>query len=611
MKTILRLLAFALTALHVSGASTTPISSLPAAPSVNATDLTIVVNTGLPNPADRTQKANVSQLVEGLPDATNSTRGIMTAADKLLINNATNAATASTLVKRDGSGNAVFNAIALTAGTVSGTPVNPSDIANKAYVDAASAGLVVKTPARAATVGANITLSGGAPNTLDGVTLALNDRVLVKDQSDGTQNGIYYVSTLGTGSNGTWDRTTDADTGAELVTGSYVFITGGTVNANAAYTMVTPGTITIGSSIITWNIFSQVTQIQASNILGQLVASQIQDAAINTAKFALGIEPVSIVSSLPSPSGYTGPKTVFNTGDGKLYRYVSGSFTAAVPATDMTGQITTTQIQDNSISTPKLQANSVTATQLAANSVVAGDITANAVTAGTIAAAAVNTNELAAGAVNASKIAVGSITADRLAANSITAAQIQAGSITADRLTISSLSAISANIGTITSGTLTSSISISVGSGLGAVSISTSGLLIGSGRISMVGDGASPWIRVTGVSPYNSARVELNGGTSGFPPNLTVTTTGGSPAIVASSGGLSILGNVGLTVFSGSTVTISSGASLLGPGQINLFGGNSNALSIVCGEDGAAGGMQGYLNLQVNGRAVKVPFYNL
>ena len=52
----------------------------------------------------------------------------------------------------------------------------------------------------------NISLSGGAPNSLDGISLSVNDKVLVKSQTTSSQNGVYYVSTLGTGSNGTWTR---------------------------------------------------------------------------------------------------------------------------------------------------------------------------------------------------------------------------------------------------------------------------------------------------------------------------------------------------------------------------------------------------------------------
>lgn len=79
--------------------------------------------------------------------------------------------------------------------------------------------------------------------------------------------------------------------------------------------------------------------VDAADIVGTISAAQIGDGEIGVAKFASGIEPVSVVSSLPNPSGYTGPKVVLLTTDGKLYRYSGSAWTAAVAATDLSGSI--------------------------------------------------------------------------------------------------------------------------------------------------------------------------------------------------------------------------------------------------------------------------------
>lgn len=71
----------------------------------------------------------------------------------------------------------------------------------------------------------NIALSGGAPVVVDGVTLGIRDRVLVTAQSTGSQNGIYQVSAVGTGSNGTWIRSTDTNATGELLSGTIVMVT--------------------------------------------------------------------------------------------------------------------------------------------------------------------------------------------------------------------------------------------------------------------------------------------------------------------------------------------------------------------------------------------------
>jgi hypothetical protein len=117
---------------------------------------------------------------------------------------------------------------------------------------AGASGNDYKASVRAATVGANITLAGGAPNTLDGVTLVANDRILVKDQTTASQNGIYYVSTLGTGVNGTWTRSTDADQAGELTSGAVMAVEEGTLNADSLWMLTTDGSITIGTTALTF-----------------------------------------------------------------------------------------------------------------------------------------------------------------------------------------------------------------------------------------------------------------------------------------------------------------------------------------------------------------------
>jgi hypothetical protein len=98
----------------------------------------------------------------------------------------------------------------------------------------------------------SVTLSGGAPTVVDGVTLILNDRVLVRSQASGAQNGIYRVSVLGTGANGTWVRTLDADTADKLSPGTSLSIEEGTTLAGKLYRMTSTNPITLGSTAITW-----------------------------------------------------------------------------------------------------------------------------------------------------------------------------------------------------------------------------------------------------------------------------------------------------------------------------------------------------------------------
>lgn len=167
----------------------------------------------------------------------------------------------------------------IVGGTITGSvitglasPSAASDAATKAYVDALATGLSIHDPCRVATVGANVTLAGGAPSTLDGVSLALTNRIVVKDQSNPVQNGIYTVTTVGSGVNGTWTRATDGDSGHELDS-AYCFVSAGTVNSSTSW--VVNGQPLIGTDPVVWNQFFAIGSIPASSIVGTLVFGQI------------------------------------------------------------------------------------------------------------------------------------------------------------------------------------------------------------------------------------------------------------------------------------------------------------------------------------------------
>ena len=133
-------------------------------------------------------------------------------------------------------------------------PTAPQDVATKAYVDGARLGLDFKESVRAATT-ANITLSGA--QTIDGVSVIAGDRVLVKDQSTGSQNGIYVAAS------GAWTRSTDADSSAEVTAGLFVFVEEGTANGDAAFVLSTNNPITLGTTALTFVQFSGAGQITA------------------------------------------------------------------------------------------------------------------------------------------------------------------------------------------------------------------------------------------------------------------------------------------------------------------------------------------------------------
>jgi hypothetical protein len=108
-----------------------------------------------------------------------------------------------------------------------------------------------KQAVRAVTV-SNITLSGGAPNLIDGVNLSVNDRILVTGQSSPIENGLYYVQSAGVGSNGTWLRTGDANDTGEVEAGMIVMVTEGTTYADTQWKLTTNNPIFIGATPLTF-----------------------------------------------------------------------------------------------------------------------------------------------------------------------------------------------------------------------------------------------------------------------------------------------------------------------------------------------------------------------
>jgi hypothetical protein len=114
----------------------------------------------------------------------------------------------------------------------------------------------------------NITLTGGAPNNVDGVTLSLNDRVLVTGQADPTQNGIYIITTLGSGANGTWARSNDTNETGELLAGTIVMVTEGVIYADTQWKLITDNPIAIGTTplVFTQNYYANVLHAGNSNV---------------------------------------------------------------------------------------------------------------------------------------------------------------------------------------------------------------------------------------------------------------------------------------------------------------------------------------------------------
>ena len=142
---------------------------------------------------------------------------------------------------------------------VATTPSNANDAASKSYVDATINGLDVKNSVHLAST-ANGTLASAFANgqTMDGVALATGDRILLKDQTDASENGVYTVNASGAPT-----RATDFDADSEVTAGAFFFVEEGTANADSGFIITTDGTITVGTTNIAFTQFSGSGQIVA------------------------------------------------------------------------------------------------------------------------------------------------------------------------------------------------------------------------------------------------------------------------------------------------------------------------------------------------------------
>ena len=190
-------------------------------------------------------------------------------------------------------------------------PTGDNDAANKGYVDGVAQGLDVKDSVVATTT-ANGTLSTAFANgqSIDGVTLQTGDRILIKNQTTASQNGIYNVNASGAPS-----RTTDMATGANAA-GAFVFVEQGTVNAENGFTCTSDtGSAVVGTNNLTFAQFSGAGQVLAGDGLdksGNTLSVDLKangGLVIESTEIAVKLDASSITGTLAIGDGGTGATT--------------------------------------------------------------------------------------------------------------------------------------------------------------------------------------------------------------------------------------------------------------------------------------------------------------
>jgi hypothetical protein len=420
-----------------------------------------------------------------------------------------------TIVVRDGLGDFATNMI-----TIDGTVTNPTDVATKAYVDATvPTFLVAKAPAVVVST-TNIILTG--TQTIDGVSLVANDRVLLVGQTNSIENGLWLVQA------GAWTRPADFASGS-VVGSAIVLILSGAINAGSSWLASTPVAI-VDTDPITFAEFTIPTQITGANVgagAGQIFRDKT-GLTLNFKTIAAG--PHMTITNNANDVTIGTDATSADTAGTIVARDGSGGFSAGTITANLSGNATTATTATNFSGS---LSGDVTGTQSATVvSLVGGQTAANVAAATVLANAATSANT-----ANAIVRRDGS-------------GGFSAGTITAN-LT-----------GNVTGGTVS------------ATTLSTSGLAT-LASVSVTGDetvnGNVNWAVSTVVNkPAGTRFLHTTGGTTnvflgGSAGNLTVTGTGntgiGSSALTLLSSGNN---NTALGVSAGSLITTGSNDIVIG-----------------------------------------------
>ena len=229
---------------------------------------------------------------------------------------------ANTISTSNSNGNLVLSpngtgSVTVPSGYAARAGFGADSLVNKTYVDSVANGLDVKASVRVATTAnldatynngaGTLTANANGAITVDGVTLVVGNRVLVKDQSTNTQNGFYKVTTVGSGSAAfVLTRTPDADAAEELTAGAFTFTEEGTTNADNGYVLSTNGAITLGTTSIVFEQFSGAGQISAGN--GLTKTGNTIDVVGTADKITVSANAITIAS------GYVGQASITTLG---------------------------------------------------------------------------------------------------------------------------------------------------------------------------------------------------------------------------------------------------------------------------------------------------------
>jgi hypothetical protein len=537
--------------------------------------------------------------------------------------------------------NLTANTVTLTAGTITTNAANNTDIVNKQYVDGiAAAGVHYHEPVLVESpialnalynqpggagngVGATLTNNGSnAALVIDGVTLSNTARVLVYQQSNAVQNGFYTVTnegapdTPGPGAKWVLTRATDADTyvvasSAGLSEGSTVFVQSGDTGAGEVYTCNTPGTITFGTTNITFaqigsaQIYSAGTGLSLTNTTFSISNTAVTAAqygndgavgqfTVNAQGQLTNAANVSINASSISVGTLANGRTTAASANGAstiVLRDSNGSFAANV--------VTATTVNATTGNFTNITGNAVSLTDINASNITSGTISNARTTGSTSNSASTLVLRDANGSFGSNVITASLFSGDGSGINAINASNISSGTIANARTTASASNGASTIVlrdanGDFAADAITANFFIGDGSNVSAINGSnvTTGTIANARTTASSSNGASTIVlrdaggafaagAITGTSfsGNGSALTAINASaiTTGTLDNArtNATSANGASTLVVRDANGSFAGNV-ITGTTGTFTNISgNGASLTSINASNLASGTA------------------------------------
>lgn len=291
--------------------------------------------------------------------ASTSAAGVVQLSDSTSTTSSTQAATLTAVKSAYDLANA---ALPKSGGTMSGfitlhaDPSSAMHPATKQYVDSLAQGIDVRASCRVAST-ANIVLATGTALTIDGVVTVAGDRVLVKNQTTTSENGIYVVAA------GAWSRSTDADTSAEVTAGMFTFVSEGTVNADSGWVLTTNDAITLGTTGLAFAQFSGAGQVVAGDGLTKS-GNTLNVVTANAARIVVNADSIDLATvSFDQTMGAANVNfmtSITTDSYGRVTEKLNADIRAAT--TSVTGIV---QLNDNINVTSSIQAATPTAVKSA------------------------------------------------------------------------------------------------------------------------------------------------------------------------------------------------------------------------------------------------------